>query len=432
MENSDNLKATACVAEFGARSLSHDRLHMLASRYANLLKSRSPAPGCEVLLQPGDRLSGIIQFWGIILAGLTPVLDEKRALTADAVRMPAPDLIDDGGEPQSGCSPLMLSTIPSEQMVIFVTSGSTGDPKLIKKSWRTLMCEACALTELFKVDAHFTIFLLISPFHIYGFLHSIMVAFYARCNLVVVNNPEHLINNDSRLPPRIDLLVAVPALWSLAKLIFERCHVTTMVTSGASFGAQRAAEIADYPSTLGRVVEIMGSTETGGIGYRILDSSSADDPAFELFATHQLLDDHKGHFKLISPYLESPAPFALSDLLRKVDERHFHHLGRSDGVFKYAGKRYALAEIERNLVQVLGHENLLCQFRVDENNIKGGLLSAVVEQPEPLDLDSLRTRYHACFEAPFPSLFTRIDRIPRDANGKIEKNRISEIMQQQS
>jgi hypothetical protein len=189
-----------------------------------------------------------------------------------------------------------------------------------------------------------------------------------------------------------------------------------LVTSGAPFGEKRRRELQALERKPEQVFEILGSTETGGLGYRSL--LSADDH-FCCLPSVRILDDSDQQW-VESPYLQPETRLPLADRLEMTTPGFFRHLGRSDRIFKYAGQRYALAEVEKSLSRVFDAVETFACFRPDDNVAQGGWLEAWIErEPSPIDVD-IRRAYQQHTRAPFPHKLHFLPQFPRDAQGKLQ------------
>ncbi|MGE0174545.1 MAG: AMP-binding protein [Oligoflexales bacterium] len=368
-----------------------------------------------VVVQPSSPLTGCILVLASIKAGLIPLIDERRLYTGDYpvlhdIDFPITEFLRD----RSGASDRQ-STL--EGTIGFFTSGSTALPKLILKSWTALLAEARTLGTLYELDKTSKIVSLISPFHIYGFLHGWVVPFSLGASL-----EQTKVGGDAFGCKEIDLLVTVPALWSPLENDLPSLKVRTMVTSGAEFGLQRLARFQNLPSRPERLIDILGSTETGAIGYRYLDLG---DQEYTLMNTVELDKTDEG-YTLRSDFIAPAASVKLSDKIVLTGDRRFLYQGRSDRVFKYSGKRFSLSEVERNLSSCLGSASVVAAFFADEKMVKGGCLKAWVVHPEQ-SLWELRRQYRDSFDTPFPdSLFFVSEFVP-EKNGKVT---ISSLLRQ--
>lgn len=297
----------------------------------------------------------------------------------------------------------------------FATSGSTGQARLIEKHSDGLLAEVNVLKALYGLRKGQQVLSLVRPFHIYGFLHSFLLPLFTETSLQFFVSKGSLPSSDDGLPVASDLLIMVPAHWHLLNYLktFHDCR--TLVSSGAAFGPERQAELLEE-RVCGRAYEILGSTETGGVGYRRLD---VEDSEFRLFPGIRLETVEDGTL-VHSPFLSPEAFTKSADRLRMIDDVHFRHEGRSDRIFKYAGQRHSLAEAEDLLRNLTKAKEVRCFFQDDTSKAQGGVLFAWIEGVwTEADLRALRPRYEEATRCPFPHRLQVLKEFPRDAQGKI-------------
>lgn len=152
--------------------------------------------------------------------------------------------------------------------IAFLTSGSTGEPKECAHDWASLEQEVDALARL--VPDRTRVVGTVPRHHIYGFLWTVLLPRRLGIPFVEARDrlPAGLIGS---LRPG-DLLVSFPLRWEqMAKAGLE---LPAGVQGVNSTGPCPPALIADLRvQSLERMVEVYGSSETGGIGWR-------EDPAY--------------------------------------------------------------------------------------------------------------------------------------------------------
>ena len=137
-------------------------------------------------------------------------------------------------------------------------------------------------------------------------------------------------------------LVSSPALLTRLNLPNAVTEPNDLVAVFSSGGKLEQAQAQGASAALGApVLEILGSTETGGIAWRAHNA-----------AHWRELDSR---LQLRSPYLPDPDFwFVCNDLVQVVSERSFIHLGRADRIVKVEEKRLSLDAMEKHLAQFDG------------------------------------------------------------------------------
>lgn len=240
-------------------------------------------------------------------------------------------------------SDITLSPLnPTDTQLIIFTSGSTGDAKPIIKQLAQLQCECSTLENYWgKQLADSEVLSTVSHQHIYGLLFRVLWPLFAgRCfHSACYLNPESLIDNAQdnaacwiASPAQLKRL-AVDSPWQgISKL-------TAIFSSGGALPAAAAQQIFQHSNQA--VIEIYGSSETGGIAWR---QQSA---AWTLFNGMSLIKT-ADQWQLTSPYL--PESVMLDDQLSLQANGQFMLHGRLDRIVKIEEKRLSLTELEHCLL----------------------------------------------------------------------------------
>lgn len=237
-------------------------------------------------------------------------------------------------------SPLNLQ----ETRLVIFTSGSAGQPKPIEKRLLQFQLEIAALEKqwgrrLGKAQVLATV----SHQHIYGLLFRVLWPLSAgRCFHSPVHlNPETLIHN-----------IKDTAYWVASPAQLKRldqnspwggiAELTAVFCSGGALHENARQQIKAHSGQ--QVIEVYGSSETGGIGWR------RHDTAWQLFDGMRL-NFRDGRWRLHSPYLAATEnePFQLDDQLSLQGDGRFILHGRLDRIVKIEEKRLSLSELEQRL-----------------------------------------------------------------------------------
>ena len=291
--------------------------------------------------------------------------------------------------------------VGAQAALTFTTSGSTGAGKAVAHSRRTLESEVAAIGSLFQSGAgeQPRILSMVAPHHIYGFLWSCLL-------------PHHLGRDVCDLygaaPTRLvrevrpgDLVLGTPFTW--AQLAATGLALPDGV-SGVTSGAPSTPETWRAGQGLGlvRMIDIYGSTETGGVGWR-----EAEGGAFRLLGDLQF---DAGELRRCGAVLD------LQDRLEWRDARMFSVLGRRDTVVQVAGTNVCPETVRETLLSDPRVRD--ASIRLDGNRLKAFVVPEIGADPATLE-PCLRDLLARCLPAPArPDRFTFGATLPRNSVGK--------------
>jgi len=224
------------------------------------------------------------------------------------------------------------------------TSGTTGKPKKVEKVYEHLDIECRELARLWGDTVKDCIFCeTVSHHHIYGLLCSFLLPlrlgapFFAKR----IEMPGIL----KKFPDKKISFVSSPAFLKRIPQAeaFKNLPISMIFCSGGVLPFE-SAKYAD--SILGKwPVEIYGSTETGGIAYRI----SKNGLEWQPFSVCSLSLANNGCLKVESPYITG-GKFETGDLATFLDNGKFELKGRIDSIVKIEEKRISLNEVEMRIM----------------------------------------------------------------------------------
>ncbi|MDD1610599.1 MAG: AMP-binding protein [Methylococcaceae bacterium] len=327
-----------------------------------------------------------------------------------------------------GLRPTVLSPLNTAdtQLVIF-TSGSTGVAKPVIKRLAQLQQEIITLEKNWgKQIANSEVLSTVSHQHIYGLLFRVLWplfagrCFHSQCYL----NPESLIHNTQ---DETACWVASPA--QLKRLTVDSpwkgiSKLTVIFSSGGALPTSAAQQILQYSNQA--VIEIYGSSETGGIAWRQQSTT------WTLFNGISLMKN-ADQWQLTSPYL--PESVLLDDQLSLQTNGQFILNGRLDRIVKIEEKRLSLTELEQCLLAtpwlsdaftllISTHRDLIAAAVV--------LTDAGQQQLATLGrnhfIQQLRATLHQRFEAVLlPKKWLFFNSLPLTTQGKIDQTLLMQL-----
>lgn len=236
------------------------------------------------------------------------------------------------------------------ELVLF-TSGSTGEPKAVPKSLDQLLTELDALEAAFG-PLQGEMLATVSHQHIYGFLFRLLWPLMspgATINRVAIGYPEQLAGLGAQAEGPLLLvsspahLERLPAPEVMAPLLGKLVRV---FSSGGLLSAQGAAQAL---TVLGQSpVEVLGSTETGGVAWRQQQNGSAWRPFAGVACA---LDEDDG---LVVEGVVAGGRVAMGDKALFEADGRFHLNGRRDRIVKIEQKRLSLDAMEKALCRQAG------------------------------------------------------------------------------
>ena len=290
--------------------------------------------GYQAILPGHQRLAGLqalqAQFDGLLTDGELP----GAALAVPQLRLPL--LVADDEREADGAA------LPPERLdLTLFSSGSTGEPKAIPKAWPQLEAELRVQMALWGerlVDTR--VLASVSHQHIYGLLFRILLplALGRPFDRRSIDYPEQL-----ALQTAPWALIASPAFLSRLVPAIPAAGCRLIVSSG---GPLQPGDAQQAKLLLGQLpVEIFGSSETGGIGWR--QRHQVQTPWTTLPGVEVRVGPDQG-LLLRSPFLAEDDWLACADRILMTGAG-FELLGRQDRVVKLEEKRISLDEVEARL-----------------------------------------------------------------------------------
>lgn len=335
----------------------------------------------------------------------------------------------------AGCLDGPLTPLSAEDIrLVMFTSGSTGEAKAVEKRLKQLEIEIAALEKQWgHLLQGATALATVSHQHIYGLLFRVLWPLSAgRCfHSQLYINPETLVRDARRSAA---YWVASPAQLKRLDLDSpwgEIAELKALFSSGSPLQQDAAKQILTRSGQ--SVIEIYGSTESGGIAWRQQDSDV--DTAWRLFQGLTLTAKDDG-FLLHSPYLSGNAGLALDDRICLQDDGCFLLLGRRDRIVKIEEKRLSLTELEMHLLDTPWISEVHA-VKLSRHRDVVGIAAVLSEQGATLLTEEGRSRLikrlrrmlSNWFDAVvLPRKWLFLNRMPLSAQGKIEQSLLMDVL----
>jgi acyl-coenzyme A synthetase/AMP-(fatty) acid ligase len=266
----------------------------------------------------------------------------------------------------------------------------------------------------------------VPPWHIYGFLHSIVMPLISGAAVAseTPSFPEQIAQ--AARERRATILIAAPAHYRALRGKALGAPSLRFALSSAGPLAPEDNEAFCQANGVG-VTEIYGSTETGGVARRnrFQGEVALTPPAPVGWRIEN------GQLLVASPWLSPELPrnadgfFVTADRAEAKDSG-FILKGRVDSVIKVAGKRVDLEEIAAAIRAIAGVSDCLA-LALPEDSGRGSRIAALVAgdaQVETLKrLLAGRLEHHA-----LPKIIRIVERIPMKANGKHDREAVLRLL----
>lgn len=310
----------------------------------------------------------------------------------------------------------------NEEISLF-TSGSTGEAKKIKKRLHCLTNEIESLEKAFNTsEREEVVIATVSHLHIYGLLFKVLWPLLTQRKWLI--NPVEFQEQIARLGKlnKPIKLVSSPAFLSRLDSCISSKKLDSIFSSGGplSFESSRLSEAVFQV----RPIEVFGSTETGGVGFRQQFSSGQAWVPFD--GVHLQVDGVKT--TIISPHLDGEEGYPLDDNVKIFKDGSFALEGRKDRIVKLAEKRVSLTEIERFLLQRGDIAECVSIIISGKRDVIGCVIVMKSDYPDEMNVgvnkqlvktlkDSMRSRFDP---VTIPRKWRFVDAIPMNSQSKTD------------
>lgn len=266
--------------------------------------------------------------------------------------------------------------------LIFFTSGSTGQSVGALKTKEHLLNEIEVLSKLLKERNIKKVIVTVPFIHIYGTLFGLL---YPLMNGLDIILKEHFLPHDLlNLVDEQSLVVTTPLYIKALNQIEHNEDISkaTFISSTAPLAPEIAKEFkAKFKCD---VIQIFGSTETGGIAYKLNDET-----LWTALESVNISTNENEELKIASPFVSDVlfengfksinGTIQTFDYVQLHENRQFKLIGRSSQILKIAGKRYSTIQIEHILEEQADITKACVYVTQKENLLKDEVLEIVLE-----------------------------------------------------
>lgn len=317
--------------------------------------------------------------------------------------------------------------LPEAELLKIFTGGSTGAPQVWSKTVRNLFGEGFALAQQFAVTEKDCIVATVPPYHIYGLLFSVILPLVSAAT-VIADTPSFPGEiADTLQAQQATMLAGIPPHYRAMR---TRKIVNSSLRLAFSSAGMLDAEDNGAFSLLNQVgiVELYGSTETGGIACR---NRSLGETSFTALPTVAWKIKEQ-RLCVSSSYLSPELPlaadgfFTTGDRVAADGSNAFVLKGRSDGVTKVGGKRVDLEEVRAVIRKAPGVSDCVVLALPEAGSREHRIVTLV--QGTAVDIEQIRKTLASSLESyALPRLIKTTNRIPLTANGKYDRETIIQL-----
>lgn len=321
------------------------------------------------------------------------------------------------------------SVSPDAEIVKLFTGGSTGAAKIWSKTVSNIFSEAQFMAARYGVGTDDCILATITPYHIYGLLFSVVIPLVAKAAIVAESPffPAEIAECIEQKSATI--LASVPAHY---RALGGRTLSSSLRLAFSSAGMLPEEDNKNFcEQNKIAVVEVYGSTETGGLASR---NRAAKESFFTPLqaVTWQI---SKERLYVRSPFLSPDVPvdrenwFLSGDRVQQEGENSFSLHGRADAITKVAGERVDLDEIRDLLQQQKGVAECVVIPLADSSGRGNRIAALVRSNDESLDLAPIKLVLSVSLEpAAMPKIIRLVSYIPVTKNGKYDREAITQLL----
>lgn len=265
--------------------------------------------------------------------------------------------------------------------LMYFTSGSTGHPVGAFKSQFNIEAEVAVLSSLLQ-NYHIQKVIVTVPFiHLYGTLFGLI---YPMMNDIDIILKEHFLPHEllEMIDPYTMVVVTPLYIKALNQLSQDKdLSHTLFVCSTAPLDVHNIQTFNEKFKT--DIMQVFGSTETGGIAYKM-----NDELLWKPFDCVQISTNTDQELKVKSPFVSSVlyedgfrhthGEIQTCDYIEQ-ESTGFKLIGRSSKIFKLAGKRYSTIQVEHILEKIDGVRKALVFVVLDNSSLRGEYLDITLE-----------------------------------------------------
>ncbi len=289
-----------------------------------------------------------------------------------------------------------IENLEKDTQLLFFTSGSSGFPIGAFKTRKNLESEITVLKKLIEQRVNVKKVIVTVPFvHIYGILAGVLLPMSLGDVEIIVKEdflPYEILNE---LKDIESLVITTPVfIKAFARLLEnENLNKSMFVSSTGPLDIGDVILFEEkYNTTL---LQIFGSTETGGIAYKIstkkqwmpLDGVKIDKVDEQLAIDSEFISSNT----ITNQIQKIDRPFITEDIIELSGEG-FELLGRTNKIIKIAGKRISTLAIESLIEDIKGVKRAVVHVKHKKELLRSEQIIIVLEASKKIDIKLIKQK----------------------------------------
>lgn len=316
----------------------------------------------------------------------------------------------------------LIDEINKENKLLFFTSGSSGFPVGAFKSKSNIEKEVSVLKDLILSYNIKKVVVTVPFVHIYGILAGLLLPL-SLSNITLVVKEDFLPYELLEVADEENTLIITTPVFikSLTKLSDEReLNSSLFISSTGPLHLDDAKLFTSKYKT--DLMQIFGSTETGGIAYKF-NTSTKWTPLWSVSVSAK---DEK--LSISSPFISSyildekitklEQPFSTEDII-ELDENKFTLIGRSNKIIKIAGKRISAVQIETILESIENVQKAIVELVYKKELLRSEQILITLESSTKIDKKLIKQKINESYGVlTIPFSIKYVDKINYSSMGK--------------
>ncbi len=288
-----------------------------------------------------------------------------------------------------------IERVNEQSRLLFFTSGSSGFPVGAFKTTENLLAEVENLKKVLAKRKIDRVVVTVPFVHIYGILAGLLLPLQLGDVCLVIKEdflPYELLDE---VVEETTLVITTPVfIKALAKLPVEKALENALFVS--STGPLSTDDVKAFQSRYKtHLIQLFGSTETGGIAYKI-----GEDTRWKPL-DGVVVGSFEEKLSVMSPYIsdyllkerieELKQPYVTEDIV-EIDKDGFILVGRSNKLIKIAGKRISAIQIENLLEEIPGVEKAIVELVHKKELLRSEQIVITLEAKRTIDKREIKEK----------------------------------------